>query len=323
MGYYFQTEWKDGSNFNHGLTKDEYFYDQIFKAVEKNVQERTLPFFDSRANSVPVELTTGKIINDENLIALEQIAAKKGYTSNVWIYGDTLEKMRNEGISLNLRKEAEPVLCLTKYANATHLNEGELYIAEGGNKSKAQFLYNYDSLDERSQKAVDKYFSKARVVGENYTQDNFKNFVENIKKTKTGEVPKLKILKETLRAVSESVSASYMKNTGNQMDLSPVMNAQAKHMCQTVTAAKIKNEVNQKNEDSCYALLSKMVSDVRDYGAKSWKVGKAMTKAMDAGTMYAKSYTSKDFNLEVRKNREEENQKSQKLSSRKYSGVDR
>lgn len=46
-------------------------------------------------------------------------------------------KMQKESISLNLRRDAEPVLCLTKYANYTHLNKPELYIAESGAKTKA------------------------------------------------------------------------------------------------------------------------------------------------------------------------------------------
>lgn len=317
---FFQIAWRDGSNFNHGLTKDEYFYDQIFKAVEKNVAERTLPFFNNKANAVPVELTTGKIINDENLIALEQIAAKKGYESNIWIYGDTLEKLQHEGISLNLKKDAEPVLCLTKYANATHLNKDELYIAEGGNKSKAQYLYNFDSLDDRSKKAVDKYFSNAKVVCEDYSQDNFRNFIENVKNTRTSEVPQLKNLKETLKAVSEDVSKSYIKNTGSKIDLTPVMNAQAKHMCQTVTAAKIKSDLNQKNQDTCYSVLSKVIADVRESGAKSWQVGENLTKALDAGTMYAKSYTSKNFNFEIRKVKEENHHKKENLKMNKDMG---
>lgn len=310
---FIQTTWRDGSNFNHGLTKEEYFYDQIFKAVEHNVAEHTLPFFNDKADSVPIELTTGKIINDENLIALEQIAAKKGYGSNVWIYGDTLEKLQHEGITLNFKRDTEPVLCLTKYANATHLNDGELYIAEGGSKSKAQYLYNYDSLDDRSKKAVDKYFSEARTVGENYSIDNLRNFIDNVKKSRAGEVPQLNNLKETLKAVSEDVSKAYSRNTGSKIDLTPVMNAQAKHMCQTVTAAKIKSDLNEKNETACYSVLSKAITDAKNSGKPVWKVGENLTKALDAGTMYAKSYTSKDFNLEIRKEKEENNHKKANL----------
>ena len=92
---YFQTAWRDGSSLNKGLTSEEFFYNQIYNALEVNVANRTLPFFNSDAKTVPVELSTGKIINDENLIALEQISSKKGYSSNVWIYGDVLDKIRH------------------------------------------------------------------------------------------------------------------------------------------------------------------------------------------------------------------------------------
>ena len=35
MTDYIQTKWRDGSAFNHNLTSDEYFYNQIFEAVKK------------------------------------------------------------------------------------------------------------------------------------------------------------------------------------------------------------------------------------------------------------------------------------------------
>lgn len=117
--------------------------------------------------------------------------------------------MQHEGISLNLKKDAEPILCLTKYANATHLNEKELYIAEGGNRAKAQFLYNYESLDERSRKAVDKYFSKVQSVSKEYAGENFSVFIGNVKNVKSGRVPELEKLKGTLQSASMNDSKAY------------------------------------------------------------------------------------------------------------------
>lgn len=73
MTDYIQTKWRDGSAFNHNLTSDEYFYNQIFEAVKKNVSAGTLPQFSRKTSSMPVELSTGKIINDENLIALNRL----------------------------------------------------------------------------------------------------------------------------------------------------------------------------------------------------------------------------------------------------------
>ena len=320
----FRTVWRDGSSFNHGLTKEEYFYDQIYKAVEKNVQNRTLPFFNAESAGVPVELSTGKIINDENLIALEQIAAKQNFTSNIWIYGDTLEKMQHEGIRLNLKKGTEPALCLTKYANPTHL-EKELYIDEGGAKTKAQFLYNYDSFDDRSKKAVEKYFSKANKINEDYTMDNFKNYLENLQKMKTGQVPQVERLKEVLKSINNEAGTVYSKSfeegSSKSVNLAPIINASARHMCQVVTSAHIKNEKSQKNEELCYSLLGNMLDETGRSGGMKWKVGQAMAKAMDAGTLYAKSCTSKDFNFEIRKIKEENNHKKQILNSQRYGGV--
>ncbi len=319
---FFQTAWRDGSSLNRGLTKEEYFYDQIYRNVEENVRNRTLPFFNKKADSVPVELSTGKIINDENLIALEQASSRKKYTSNVWIYGNVLEKMQHEGISLNLKKGAEPVLCLTKYANATHLNEKELYIAEGGNRSKAQFLYNYETLDERSRKAVDKYFSKVQSVSKEYAGENFSAFIGNVKNVKSGRVPGLEKLKETLRSASinasKAYSESFEKGDMGNTDLLPLINAQAKHMCQASTAARIKSDISENNENTCYSLLEKVFSESKEKGAREWKVGEALTKAMDAGTMYAKSYTSRDFNFEIRKVKEEQNIRTENLKKRPH-----
>ena len=94
---YFQTSWRSGSAYNRGLLPEEYFYKQIYEAIEKNVENKTLPFFNSN-KQIPIELSTGKIINDHNLVALEQIAAKNGYKSNNWIYGSELERLSKEGM---------------------------------------------------------------------------------------------------------------------------------------------------------------------------------------------------------------------------------
>ena len=215
MTDYIQTKWRDGSVFNHNLTSDEYFYNQIFEAVKKNVSAGTLPQFSRKTSSMPVELSTGKIINDENLIALEQIAASNNYNSSVWIFGDVLEKLRSEGIRLNFKKDAQPALCITKYANATHLFGNELYIAEGGAKTKAQFLYNLDSLDERSQEAVKKHVKTAQENVEAYSNENFSNYISNVKKARTEKVPALEDLKNSLRVVCEKAAGIYTTSPDN------------------------------------------------------------------------------------------------------------
>lgn len=324
---FFQTKWRDGSAFNHGLTSQEYFYDQIYRALESNIQNKTLPFFSKTPGAIPVELTTGKIINDENLIALEQIAAKNGYKSNIWIYGDTLEKMQQEGIELNLKKNAEPALCFTKYANATHLNQEELYIAEAGTKTKAQFLYNYDSLDDRSKKAIDKYFEKAKKIDSLYSAENLKNYVKNIRNPEKDNHPLLQQLKESMSFAADKAKAKFKEGFENKLEKLPSFNAlinlQARHMCQVVTDSHVKNEFQPDVENNCYSFFEKVINRVKKSGAKPWMIGEAITNALDAGTTYAKAYTSEGFNLEVRKSREEEHQKSHNLGSRKSAGVSR
>ena len=321
---YFQTAWRDGSSLNKGLTSEEFFYNQIYKALEVNVANRTLPFFNANAKTIPVELSTGKIINDENLIALEQISAKKGYSSNVWIYGDVLEKMQKEGISLNLRRDAEPVLCLTKYANYTHLNKPELYIAEGGAKTRAQYLYNYDSLDERSKKAVDKYFKNAVEVNQVHAEENLKNYIDNLKKSKTEVLPRLEAMKNALKTAAKNSETVFKKGNPNynqDVNFAPVINAQIRHMCQVNTGARLKNTSNPAMENACYDFFSQIIRDTNQNKGQKWMVGEAVTKAMTAGLEYAKSCTSKDFNLEVRKNREEQSIKKEKLKKRGYEGL--
>ena len=65
-----------------GQTAQQYFYKQIYEAFKENTQNNTLPFFNKDLNKIPRELTTGKVIDNENSIALEQIASRYGYKSN-------------------------------------------------------------------------------------------------------------------------------------------------------------------------------------------------------------------------------------------------
>lgn len=317
---YFQTAWQDGSVFNKGLLAEEFFYNQIFDAIEVNVANKTLPFFNQKANSIPVELTTGKLINDENLIALEQIAAKYGYESNVWIYGDTLEKMRKEGIRLNTKKGTDPALCMTKYANATHIIGDELYIAEAGTKTKAQFLYNYDSLDERSKLEVDKYFKKAKEICKVQTNENFKNFLENKKQSQKEIIPRLQTMKNRLRNVAEKATETYKRSNpshSTEIDFKPIMNAQITHMCQVSTGAFLRSTPNSEKENVCYDLLSRVIENTKSNNSKKWAVGQTITKVLDASNNFAKSWMSKNFDREIRKNKEEQSIKQENLKKRK------
>lgn len=311
---YFQTSWRSGSAFNRGLLPEEYFYKQVYDAIEKNVENETLPFFNSK-KQVPIELSTGKIINDHNLIALEQVAAKNGYKSNYWVYGSELEKLSKQGIKLTLKKGTEPVLCMQKLNNPIHVNEQELYISEGGTKGNYQFLYNVDSFDERSIKALQKHIKASVKIDEDYTKENFENFVENQKSLKNAPPlpPGLKRLKEKV----QNTCLSY------GMNLAPIVDAQAKHICYEVTGNKLVHEPNSKTKEHCYNACSKILHTTKLNQIKPWVVGEQLTKALDAGTWYARSYTSKDFNIGHNKRMEEQSQKENLFKTRLYSGMER
>lgn len=137
-----------------GLTAEQYFYKQVFDAFKANTENQTLPFFNRDLNKIPRELSTGKIINNENAIALEQVASRHGYKSNLWIYGDELDKLQKAVGNLYCKKGSQPVVCLTKYFGSTHLNEQDLYIAEGGSgKRSSTCTTSTRSTNEASRKS--------------------------------------------------------------------------------------------------------------------------------------------------------------------------
>lgn len=307
-----QSTWKAGASYTKGLSADEYFYDQIYSAIKTNVAERKLPFFNSNSSGIPVELTTGKIINDRNLIALEQNAAKHGYESNVWIYASELEKLTRQGYKINLVRGAEPVLCMTKYENPTHLSR-ELYIHQGGNGEKAQFLYNMECLDERSRKIVAKHYENARESETNLVTESFQNYLENSLRAKNKECPELDRLKETLRYQCENLG----------QNLAPLVSAQAKHICVETTGRKELRRTDMAEQNRCYKVFEEVISDAEKKKIPSWKIGETLTKALDSGTWYAKSYTSKNFNFETNKLKEEEITKKTNLNNRKTNNFER
>ena len=311
---YFQTSWRNGSVYNRGFIPEEYFYNQIYEAWEKNVENETLPFFKTD-KQLPIELSTGKIINDHNLIALEQIASKNGYKSNQWIYGSELEKLCKQGINVTLKKGSEPVLCLQKLNNPIHLNEKELYISEGGTKGMYQFLYNLDCLDERSVKAIKKHITTSQKMSYEYTKDNFENFVENQR-----ALQKAPPIPEGLKRIKNKVQSS-CNNYG--MNLAPIVEAQAKHICYEVTGNRLNQTNSEKSQKNCYDACSKLINETKAKNTETWKVGEALTKALDAGTWYARSYTSKDFQIGQNKQLEEQRQKASLLKSKLYSGMER
>ncbi len=308
---FFQTTWRNGSSFNKGLTAEEFFYEQIYDAFEKNVQNKSLPFLSLTDSHIPVELSTGKIINDENLIALEQNAASKGYKSNYWIFGSEVEKLSKQGIKITLKNRNEqPVLCLQKYSNPTHLNQTELYIAEGGSHSKYQFMYNLESFDECSQNELKKHIGNAAKINREYVADNLKNYVANVKKTRNPPPPpQLTKIKERVKNFSKV----------NDIDFSLLVNAQARHICREATGNALKDTALSSVKLKCYEMAEKVINDTQNGKLNRLKAGEAFTKAINAGTLYAKTFTSKEFNLEHNKIKEESIQKAKNLSQNRKS----
>lgn len=293
------------------MTVDEYFFDQVFTTVKGNVENHTLPFFDVNSHQLPIELSTGKIINDTNLIALEQAAAFYGYKSNYWIYGSEIEKLHHDGIELKVKKDAEPVLCKTHYRNYERIAKDELLIAEGGAKTQNQFLYNLDSFTEKSQKALQKRFSNVQQINDAYTFENFKHFKNNISKSKKEYAPKLAELQESIKKRISKIPTQF----------GPVISAHAKHFCSEAIGNNAKTPLPQ-TELACYSLLQNWINNTLEKNQPTWVAGEELCKALDAGTWYGKSYISEKFNHENGKIQEENIQKNNNIK-RLNKGVER
>ena len=281
---------------NGGLSAEQFFYKQVYEAFKSNTENNTLPFFNKDLNKIPRELSTGKVINNENAIALEQVASKYGYTSNLWIYGDELNKLQKEVGNLYCKKDTVPVLCLTKYFGATHLNEQDLYISDGGNGKKEQYLYNLDSLNEKSREKIMKYYEKANAIEKNYTEANFKAFQFNVNNNKTGNTKAFENTKQKVIAASQQggvnltvlTNCHYFHNLTNSIgkpELSESKTSGQKQRC--YMAAKQFAEKNQKNNISSY------------------KAGAMLCTALNAGTEFQRISVAKGYNLENAKKIEE------------------
>jgi len=282
----------------NGLSAEQYFYKQVFDAFQANTENQSLPFFSKDLNKIPRELSTGKIINNENSIALEQIASKKGYKSNLWIYGNELNKIQKEVGNLYYKKETQPVLCLTKYFGATHLNEQDLYVAEGGSGKKEQYLYNLDSLDEKSQQKLLKYYELANGIDKNYTENNFKAFQANARQNAIGENPAFQNAKA--RAISQSQQGG--------MNLSPITNCHYLHNLQNSIGkansqgSALQNPLAQKQ---CYETAQRLSERVKQGELKPHEAGRMLCTALNAGTEFQRVSVAKGYNLENAKKIEE------------------
>ncbi|MBQ8680339.1 MAG: hypothetical protein IJ530_11340 [Treponema sp.] len=281
-----------------GLTAEQYFYKQVFDAFKANTENQTLPFFNKDLDKIPRELSTGKIINNENSIALEMIASKNGYKSNLWIYGDELNSLQKEVGNLYYKKGTQPALCLTKYFGATHLNEQDLNIAEGGSKKREQYLYNLDSLDEKSLQKVLKYYETPNQIDKNYTESNFKAFRQNIANVRNGgQSDELKNARERANLAGHQggldlrmlTQCHYYHNLGNAIGKP---NAPSLGLHDVA-------------ERKCTEVSKQLIEKVSNGELSPHKAGLMLCTALNAGTEFQRISVAKGYNLENAKKIEE------------------
>lgn len=293
MEFFFSDFHGTGAN---GLPAEQYFYKQVFENLKENTQNGTLPFFNKDLNKIPRELSTGKIINNENSVLLEQIASRNGYKSNIWIYGNELNKIQKEVGNLYCKKGAKPALCLTKYFGETHLNEQDLYVSEGGSGKKEQYLYNLDSLDGRSREKVMKYYEIASEADRKYTQENLKAFKSNCERNSKGQNDDFKKARE--RTLAKSSQAG--------IDLSSAVQCHYLHnLANSIGQPRLSSAKTSAHQNECYESCKKMIEKVESGKLKPEEAGKMLCSALNAGTEFQRISVSKGYNLENAKKIEE------------------
>ena len=296
-----------------GLSAEQFFYKQVFDSFKANTENHTLPFFNKDLNKIPRELSTGKIINNENSIALEQIASLKGYKSNLWIYGDELNKIQKEVGDLYYKKGTQPVLCLTKYFNSSHLTEQDLYVSEGGSGRKEQYLYNFDSLDERSQQKLQRFYGLANEIDKNYTKENLKAFSENCV---ANQIQKSEVFTKARERANDA-------SRQNGMNLSVITNCHYLHnLSNSIGQPDKSHDKTEPVKDFCYETANKFNQKITENGISPQKAGMMLCTALNAGTEFQRISVAKGYNLENAKKVEELKvaQANREKPYRKYSG---
>lgn len=278
-----------------GLTLEQAFYDQIYTAFEKNTQEQTLPFFDKNLHQVPQEITSGKFITDENAIALEQIASAKGYKSNLWIYGDELNKIEKKVGDLFMKPHTQAVLCVSREYNPTHSKDYDLYIKEAGTQQNAQYLYNVDSLTPKSQEKFRDYIEKSQKVNQQYCAENFSSFAQSAKNVQAQNVnPIVQSAKEKV------LNFSSIQNIDSKI----LLDCHFKHNLQNACGNKIASN-HELNKSLCYETAQKIIAKTNDEKIEHHKTGQAIAKSLFAGTEFSRVLVARNNNLENIKLREE------------------
>lgn len=309
---------KEVFEINSGLgSAEEYQQLQLYKNLKKNVENNTLPFFNSENSYLPRELSTGKIINDENLVILEQIAANNGYKSNIWIYGSELNKIDK---TLSFRKphdQESAALCLTRIYNPTH-TDNMFYINQGGAKDKngkyekCQYLYNIDSLSDKSRQIVLDKFKKVATFDQKYREKNAQNLFENSELLKSNAK-----IREQLQTQQELIKKnSIIKKKHGSMRIDWAVNALSLHCLSSCTGLPPHpTQISKEREKNCYDELKRIFDS---YGttteAEKINMGGQLLKSFAAGVELQRYYTAKNFDMGQARKEQEQNERSARLS---------
>ena len=270
---------------HNGLTPEETFAKQLYDAFVENTKNNNLPFFNKVSN-IPRELSTGKIINDHNVAILEQVANQKGYKSNFWIYGHELNRLQKEIGSLNYKPKTTPVLCSDNNFYANSLTKQDLHISDNGSKQKYQYLYNLDSLDERSQQKILKKYEELQLINKEFQKENYKHFSENVSNL-SNENENFNKTKERAVKVSSWDNKNFIA----------IVNAHYKHNLMNSLGMELKNR-NPNLEKLCYQQCNDFISKVESENIPANKAGRKLCEMLLAGTELQRISVAQNHNLE-------------------------
>lgn len=298
----------------NGYAATQEFEHELFELLEKNTEQGTLPFFNKDLKHIPRELSTGKVIDDKNKAMLEMVASAYGYKSSLWIYGSELEDLQKKlGKALNYKKETKPALCIFDHATQGKSDE-RLSIAEGGTGSNAQYLYNFDSLTEHSQKIILEHYCKQRNIkcqsvseledslDKNYQDRNRENFLENMKNRKTD--------KERQKYVKSALDIVNGKDSVGDLNIKEILKSD--YAAAIIRQTGMKDEIDRGDEKEVYRQCKCLIDKVREEKLKTYSVGKSLKFSLDASTTMSRVYVAEGCNLEnIRKRQEEQEKKTQ------------
>lgn len=286
----------------------EFFFNQIYEDFKYNVENDSLPFFKENVR-FPQELRTGKMISYENIPALEMAAARYKYKSNMWIYGEDLESLDRQGYKITTKGTAKPVLCITKYHNANHLNEKEIYTTEGGSKQKVQFMYNLDSFDEETQHRIIKHLGmNPNSLGEKITRECAKNFHKNGQEALIGTKNPVLVQAQELMKKNAYVNGNYSR---------VIAETQMKYSLDSYTNGEIPflYKTQDETKNKLYETCRKLIEDADSRKISGVDFGKDISNCLENAIIYSKKLTSDSYDLSKSKIEEEKLYVAERLKS--------